>query len=226
MVARLESQPNNRSLCPTQKHMEEESARTPAGNMPQKFADHTTRQAQRGWHQASLTPQITTRDATSTAAGRTSWHDKASPAWPTPSKIGTTDYNSSCDAHGSRSHAMAQQGKPSAADTKQAWHDGSQLEMRRTAAGRAGRSSVEARPARQPRRPSSSREVPVAYVYWRYCVCNIYVYIATICLRNPACRQGVCLCGQSCYLICIYMSDMYMYFHHSFTQLHLPKLGV
>jgi len=88
----------------------------------------------------------------------------------------------------------------------------------RTAVGRAGRSSVEARPARELRRPSYSREVPAACVYWRFCVWKIYTYIATICLLNSACRQGVSLCGQSCHLIRICVSDsalMYIYIYGS-----------
>ena len=57
-------------------------------------------------------------------------------------------------------------------------------------------------------------------------VCNIYKYIATICLLNSACRHGVCLCGQSRYLIRIYVSDTYIYCHYSSAQLRLPKLVV
>ena len=34
-----------------------------------------------------------------------------------------------------------------------------------------------------------------------------YIYIATIYLLNSACQQGVCLCGQSRWLICVYVSD-------------------
>jgi len=65
----------------------------------QRVARHgTTRQAQRGRRQAKLARRITTRVVTRTAAGRTPWHNKASPARLTPSKLGTTDHNSRCDA--------------------------------------------------------------------------------------------------------------------------------
>ena len=72
MVPSLELQQHNHSLCPTQRHMEEESDKRPAGNMPPIFADCTP------------------------------WHDKVSPAWLTPSKLVTTDHTSRCNAHGSR----------------------------------------------------------------------------------------------------------------------------
>jgi len=57
-------------------------------------------------------------------------------------------------------------------------------------------------------------------------ICDIYKYIATICLLYSACRHGVCLCGQSRYLIHMCVSDIYIYCHYSSTQLCLPKLVV
>jgi len=65
-----------------------------------------------------------------------------------------------------------------------------------------------------------------ATVFAIYIYIYIYIYIATICLLNSACRQGVCLCGQSRYLIHIYVSDIYIYFHYSSTQLRLPTGSV
>jgi len=62
-------------------------------------------------------------------------------------------------------------------------------------------------------------------------VCSIYYFSVDVvfkysCLLHSACRQGVCLCGQSCYSIRIYVSDIYIYCHYSSTQLRLPQLGV
>ena len=47
--------------------------------------------------------------------------------------------------------------------------------------------------------------------------CSIYTY-CTIYLHNSACRQGVCLCGQSRYLIRIYVSDIYVHIEHILPQ--------
>jgi len=109
----------------------------------------------------------------------------------------------------------------------------------RTAVGRAGCSSMEAMPARDLRRASSSREVPAAYSYCRWCVWNvdIYIHIANIRLHNSACLLADCLCGRSRELdvcihvwtlsllythivaICFFMS---IYCQYSSTQLRLP----
>ena len=73
--------------------------------------------------------------------------------------------------------------------------------------------------------------------------CSIYIYFCRCCLcvhlwlrlqlssssafvYSTAYRQGVCLCGQSCCLIRIYVSVLYIFCHSSCTQLRLPKLGV
>jgi len=60
----------------------------------------------------------------------------------------------------------------------------------------------------------------------RYIHISVDVVFKYICLLNSACRQGACLCGQSRYLIRIYVSDIYIYCHYSSAQLCLPKLGV
>jgi len=44
----------------------------------------------------------------------------------------------------------------------------------------------------------------------RYIYISVDVVSKYICLLNSACRQGVCLCGQSRYLIRIYVSDIYI----------------
>jgi len=62
--------------------------------------------------------------------------------------------------------------------------------------------------------------------------CSVYIHISVdvvfkyICLLNSACRQEVCLCGQSRYLIRIYESDIYIYCHYSSTQLRLSTGSV
>jgi len=60
----------------------------------------------------------------------------------------------------------------------------------------------------------------------RYIYVSVDVVSNNICLLNSACRQGVCLCDRSRYLIRIYVSDIYIYCHYLSTQLRLPKLGV
>jgi len=44
-----------------------------------------------------------------------------------------------------------------------------------------------------------------------------YIHIATICLLNSACRQGVSLWGQSRYLIRVYVSDICIHWAHIAT---------
>jgi len=117
MVPRLELQQHNCSLCLTHRHMEDESTRTPAGNLPRTFADHSP------------------------------WHDKASSARLAPSKLCTTDTtrNEFCTAADKLGVGMRNRDEPdnrddqahpekslrSAADAMQAWHNRSQLKMRR-----------------------------------------------------------------------------------------------
>jgi len=60
----------------------------------------------------------------------------------------------------------------------------------------------------------------------RYIHISVDVFFKYFCLLNSACRQGVCLCGQSRYTIRIYVSDIYIYCHYSSAKLCLPKLGV
>jgi len=77
-------------------------------------------------------------------------------------------------------------------DAKQAWHNN--LEMH--SARQRDELGVAGWKRGQPEgRPSSSREVLVHMYIGRYCVYNIYIYIDTIHPLDPACRQGVCLCG-------------------------------
>ena len=56
----------------------------------------------------------------------------------------------------------------------------------------------------------------------RHIYISVYVVLKYICLLNSTYRQGVCLRGQSRYLIRIYVSNVYMYCHYLSTQLHLP----
>jgi len=47
--------------------------------------------------------------------------------------------------------------------------------------------------------------------------CSIYTYCTTY-LHNSACQQGVCVCGQSRYLIRIYVSDIHVHIEHILPQ--------
>jgi len=205
--------------------MEEDSTRTPAGNLPQIFADRSP------WHDkassarlapSSLAQQITTRDEKCTAAD-----ELGVAVWKRDQPDNRDD------------QAHPEKFLPSASDAKQAWHNRSQLEMRR--ARQRDELNVAVWKWGQPDNQWDDQAHPEKFLLHMYigatvfaiyiyicchCVCNIFLYIATIRLLNSACRQGVCLCGWSRHCIRIYVSDIYIYCHYSYTQLRLPTGSV
>jgi len=60
----------------------------------------------------------------------------------------------------------------------------------------------------------------------RYIYVPVHLVFKYICLLNFACRQGVCLCGESRYLIRIHVSNIYVYCHYSSNQFRLPTGSV